>query len=373
MNPRWKTYGLGFLFWTVVGLTLSGQQYLLLRPDVTWLAVLGTNMLMWYLWGLSAPCLFWLDRHLPYRTPRTYRVISRMILGAFWTAGLVVLYLVVLIPGPVSRVLQFGPWHYLVCLLILGVSIGRDYYDEARQRELDTVRLEKDLSDARLHLLRAQLNPHFLFNTLNTISSFVEEEPRRARYMMEQLGTMLRFSLDSANREEVSLGQEITYLQHYADILQARFGDQLTISITADPATQDALVPPFLLQPLVENAVHHGIKVRTAPGCIEVRASVEQDRLKLSVQDDGVGLAEGWSFDKHAGTGLQNTKARLRELYGEAFMFDLVAQPTGGTVALLNLPVRTASQHENARAKQRASKVFEAAAVPDYSSSDVGS
>lgn len=338
MRKRWKVYGLGFLFWTVVGLLFTGQQYILQAPSVTLLQVLATQMLLWYLWGLSSPCLGWLDRRLPYRYPLTSRIMSRMLLGLLWTAGLVTLLLGVLVPVPLTRFLQFGPWHYLICLLILGVSIGRDYYTQAQQREVEAIRLEKNLTEARLQALRGQLNPHFLFNTMNTISSLVEEDPHRAREMMEQLGTMLRFSLDSAHHAEVPLEQELTHLALYTDIIQARF-DDITVDVVADPATQDVLVPPFLLQPLVENAVQHGITVRARPGSIQIKIACVSDRLRISITDDGVGLREGWQLERDAGLGLRNTQARLQELYGDAVTFDLTGNRQGGTTILLVLPL----------------------------------
>lgn len=339
MRQHWKTYGLGFLFWTAIGLLFTGQQYLLQASSVDVFEILRVQMLMWYLWGLSAPCLAWLDRRLPYRHPLVYRLISRMALGMLWTAGFMVFFLGILVPVPLSRFVQYAPWHYLVCLLILGVSIGRDYYVQVQQRQLEAIRLEKNLTEARLQALRGQLNPHFLFNTMNTISSLVEENPHRAREVMEQLGTMLRFSLDSAHHAEIRLEQELTHLALYTDIIQTRF-DDVTVDVVVEAAARGAFIPPFLLQPLVENAVQHGIMVRARPGAVKIKVAATPGQLQIAVVDDGVGLPEDWQFEENAGVGLRNTQARLFELYGEVATLTLANNDTGGTTAHIALPLR---------------------------------
>lgn len=340
MQKRWKTFGLAWLLWTAVALLFTAQQYLLLLPDVTLWQAMQQPFLMWYLWGLSAPCLIWLDRHLPWRTPLARRLVSRLALGAVWTSGFIVVFLGLLIQVPLSGFVRFAPWHFLISLLILGYSIGHAYYIEARQRELEAARLAQHLSEARLQVLRAQINPHFLFNTLNTISSFIETNPRRARAIMEDLGTMLRFSLEASDRSVIPLAAEMAHLRIYTDIMQTRFEGKLTVTYTLAPDTEDALVPPFLLQPLVENAIQHGITTRTQPGQVTISVASEGDQLVLGIADDGVGLPPGWKREPHAGLGLQNTEARLRELYGDAFVFDLQPRPNGGTRVQLRLPLR---------------------------------
>jgi LytS/YehU family sensor histidine kinase len=193
-------------------------------------------------------------------------------------------------------------------------------------------------------VLQSQLNPHFLFNTFNTISAFTETDPRMARRMMARLGGLLRSSLDHAGRQEVTLAEELRFLDDYLTIERLRFEDRLTVDIRVEDGVRDALVPSFVLQPLVENAIRHGTGATLRNGHVCLSAGQVGDRLMLQIEDDGAGLPEGWRLEDHAGVGLSNTARRLAELYGSKSTF-LVGNRTGGGVRVeIALPFRRETQ-----------------------------
>jgi two-component system LytT family sensor kinase len=195
------------------------------------------------------------------------------------------------------------------------------------------------LTEARLHALQSQLNPHFLFNTLNTISAFTETDTRTARQMMTCLGKLLRASLDHAGRQEVAIKDELAFLEDYLMIERLRFEDRITVDVRAEDDMRAALVPSFILQPLVENAIRHGAGVLRRKSHIQVSVRQSDGRLVIRVEDDGAGLPEGWRLEDHGGLGLSNIARRLRELYGSEQMFTLSRRPEGGVRAEAALPL----------------------------------
>jgi LytS/YehU family sensor histidine kinase len=252
-------------------------------------------------------------------------------------------------PSVVRFMAERFPWDVLIYGAIAALEVARAYAADARRREreaaalaLRAARLETGLAEARLHALAGQLQPHFLFNALNAISAYTEHEPRRARHLMAQLGELLRASLDHAARPEVTLAEELTFLESYLAIERARFEDRLTVEVRADADALGAVVPAFLLQPLVENAIKHGIVRRTAGGRVDVDARRVGDMLHVRVRDDGVGLPAGWRLSRDAGVGLRNAAERLERLYPEAHRFDVAPAPGAGAVVELALPFRAA-------------------------------
>jgi LytS/YehU family sensor histidine kinase len=223
------------------------------------------------------------------------------------------------------------------------VSQGFDYYQRYRERELRASELEKGLVQAKLHALQMQLNPHFLFNTLHSISSLMHKDVEAADRMVMRLGDLLRAALASADTQEMTLRQELEFLERYLDIEQIRFGNRLTVKKNIEAATLEARVPNLILQPLVENAIRHGIEPWSRPGCIELGARRADNRLTLTVADNGAGLRDQEPVEE--GVGLSNTRARLRELYGEAHHFELRHGPQGGLLAELTIPFRVESVH----------------------------
>ena len=199
--------------------------------------------------------------------------------------------------------------------------------------------LEARLARAQLQSLRLQLHPHFLFNTLNTINALIGTDRHAAERVVSGLSELLRMSLSSASEQEISLAKELELLAHYIEIQQIRFQDRLTVSFRIDPDARYALVPNLMLQPLVENAIRHGIAPRAAPGHVVVTAARQGGRLELSVVDDGVG--ESPRVEHRDGVGLGNTRARLLSLYGSDHRFEAGSASTGGFVVRIEIPFRT--------------------------------
>jgi two-component system LytT family sensor kinase len=224
---------------------------------------------------------------------------------------------------------------------LVGVAHALRFYERTKARERREAELEARLAQARLHALRMQLNPHFLFNTLNSIASLVHEQPQ-AEEMIEALSELLRLTLNASDRQEVTLREELHFLERYLLIEQIRFGDRLRVEKQIDVSALDALVPILILQPLVENAVKHGIQSQIAPGVIRVTAEHAGKSLRLQVTDDGRGLAAASKGPLKEGVGLSNTRSRLKELYGGRASLELRPGTAGGFSAEIQLPWRGA-------------------------------
>jgi len=240
--------------------------------------------------------------------------------------------------------------HFILFWGVLAAGFARDYFlrfrareREAAQLQAETAQLQMQLAEAKLSALNAQLNPHFLFNTLNAVSSLVERDPRGVRRMIARLSELLRYTLDGGNDNEVVLGQEIAFLERYLEIMQIRFQGQLEIDIQVADDARDALVPSLILQPLVENAVKHGVEKISSPGKIRIAARREVDRLVLTVSDNGPGPAKIARLDD-AGVGLANIRQRLLQLYGMDAVLTLAESPNGGTTAQITMPFRSLTE-----------------------------
>jgi LytS/YehU family sensor histidine kinase len=212
-------------------------------------------------------------------------------------------------------------WLFMTYLFLVGLAHALAYRRESEARALDTAHLETRLVEAQLQALQRQLHPHFLFNTLNTISGLMHTNVKAADQMIDRLGDLLRMTLKTSGTQEVPLKQELDVLQKYLEIEQTRFGERLTISMDIRAETLDALVPNLLLQPLVENAVHHGIAPNARPGWIAVNAARSGEQLTIQICDSGNGLPPDRLMALNRGVGLGNTRARLEHLYGSAYEF----------------------------------------------------
>jgi two-component system LytT family sensor kinase len=244
---------------------------------------------------------------------------------------------------PIRYLMEFPLQVIWMILVVAGVH-AYTALAEARAQEVRAVRLESSLARTQLRNLRLQLQPHFLFNALHTISSTMYEDPAAADEMIEQLAELLRFSLRSAQKDEVPLADELALLERYLAIQRARFGDRLAVTFVIDPAAQSLPVPSLLLQPLVENAIRHGSAEKTGRGSITVRAQTAGDRLILEVEDDGPGVRALAPRKSEGGVGLAATAERLDLLYGAAHRFSATHQSGGGFLvrAVLPLPAREA-------------------------------
>lgn len=230
---------------------------------------------------------------------------------------------------------------YLIYWAIVAVVHAAEYYRGERERELRASQAETRLAEARLQLLRMQIHPHFLFNTLNTIAELVHENAAAAERMIGNLSQLLRETLDAGTVDRVTLNRELELLGRYVDIQRARFGDRLDVRLQIDSAARGALVPIFILQPLVENAIRHGLSARINAGRIDVTARREGSHLTIEVRDDGIGLTAG---ELREGVGLGNSRARLTELYGPAHGFEVANADGTGTVVRLSIPWQTDAQ-----------------------------
>lgn len=227
----------------------------------------------------------------------------------------------------------------LIYLAVLAAGFAREFFLRDQRRQRQAVHLQAQLAEARLDALRMQINPHFLFNTLHAVSALVERDPGGVRRMISRLSELLRHTIDSRATDEVPLREELAFLRRYIDIMEIRFQGRLHVETTVAEDTLDALVPNLILQPIVENALEHGVNRAAGDGRITIGARRDGDRLVLSVRDNGPGLAE----ENESGVGLANTRARLEQLYGARAMLALRNAEGGGTLAEITLP-----HHEHA-------------------------
>jgi LytS/YehU family sensor histidine kinase len=213
---------------------------------------------------------------------------------------------------------------------------------EGRERAVRASQLEAQVVQARLEALRAQLNPHFLFNALNTVAMLVRLNANAdALKAVVSLSEVLRQALAGRGAQEVALREELSLVDHYLQVEQLRFRDRLRVSVEADPQTLEASVPSLILQPLVENAIRHGVARRDEGGRVEIVGRRETGRLVLEVRDDGPGFPRGWDPAASGRVGLANTRERLERLYGAAFKFETRNAPAGGAVVRVEIPYRT--------------------------------
>jgi two-component system LytT family sensor kinase len=315
----------------------------------------------WFIWVLFAPAIIHLDRRLPVARGALlqrllYHIPLCLLVTSFATYGRWVIMFMLGFSGLIGSsplpfdVLReswngFFHFYFLIYWAIVGVFVAFDHNNLLKEREIKTAELERLLSEAHLETLRNQMHPHFLFNALNTISAHVENNPRAARRMLEQLGELLRFSLDYAEDQEIPLSEEMIFIDRYLALQKARFEERLEVTVSVVPETLAAMVPTFILEHLVENAIRHGIAPRSQKGVMEIQTKKEKDRLHLSVRDNGPGLPPNWNVEKSAGIGISNMRERLRCLYGEEnFTFNITNAEGGGVLAELLLPFHSADE-----------------------------
>lgn len=341
-----RRIALAVVFWTTVGAIFALSR---LENGESFRGVLLPSMMHWWTWGLLTPLIVGVDRRLPSSGRQFKRIAIMLLLGPAWTLLFVCSYTTLSVfvrsqrwPVVFGNTMQGLFWHMLIYLMIVGVSEAYMYRRQYEAAELQRARLESSFSEARLHALRIQLDPHFLFNALNTISSEVGGDPKLARRMIEHLGDLLRLSLESRGRQEVTLAEELSFLEHYLAIQKIRFGDKLKISVLVPPEVRHATVPSLFIQPLVENAIRHGISMRARGGSVSITAECCENRLFLRIQDDGVGLPAGWPSGDQTGLGLAITRERLAGLHPDgSASLAVTRRPEGGTQVELSFPFRS--------------------------------
>jgi two-component system, LytTR family, sensor kinase len=354
MKNRGVRWIAAILLWSTLGVLFALPG---LSAGKVGRVVLG-SLIQWWSWGLITPIIVWIDARLPFKENEILkRVLAHLpvsVLIIILYSGLVLAMAAVARFQPWSAIgskyllTTFLPgilWSWLVYWLIFGVLQTSRYYRHYLASELRVARMERSSTEARLNALRSQLDPHFLFNALNTISAQVESDPRLARSMIEHLGDLLRLSLDSRTRQEIPLVEELAFLDHYLAIQKIRFAENLRVEMRIEPEVKYALVPGLIVQPLVENAIRHGISRRGSGGTVTVTAKRHISHLEIRVADDGVGLPPGWTLEEESlGTGLSVTRERILGLHPGTGRFLVRQRAEGGTEAEISLPLRFAGQ-----------------------------
>jgi two-component system LytT family sensor kinase len=238
----------------------------------------------------------------------------------------------------VVSMLQDLDWNYVIYLCIVGVSHAVYFHRQAQDRAVRASQLEARLAEAQLQALQRQLQPHFLFNTLHAIFTLVRQNPAAAEQMIERLSELLRVTLKNTSTQEVPLAEELTYLDKYLAIEKVHFGDRLQIEMDVPLGVQDCLVPYLVLQPLVENAIRHGLAPRRAQGCLRVSGRRDGDYLVLVVSDNGRGVSSAHLLTLNEGVGLANTRARLERLYGARHELSFHTPAPSGLSVTLRIP-----------------------------------
>jgi two-component system, LytTR family, sensor kinase len=334
-----------FVIATAFGISSTVQAYwmgrLELHPVVMQNAIarlLALNLVYWYIPALLAPILMAFALRHPFDRAHWPRQLAIHVGGALsyslvHTAIMTALRVMLMMgekrppsfPGwrnyiLLSYLTQLD-WLLMTYLFLIGLAYAMAYRRESETRALNASQLETRLVEAQLQSLQRQLHPHFLFNTLNTISGLIRTDPDGADVMIDRLGDLLRMTLHKSGIQEVSLKEELDVLQKYVEIERTRFGNRLNVEMHVQPETLDAQVPSLVLQPLVENAIRHGIAPNARPGWIAVHATREAGELVLQVLDSGDGLPPDRLMALNRGVGLDNTRARLAHLYRERYEF----------------------------------------------------
>jgi len=326
-------------------------------PSATFSYVMLMNQIYWVSWAALTPAIFWFADRYPLSSATWKRRIPGHVLvgsafvfthatlvgtGRSWLQAAYGMD-TVWWEWVKHQFLRTYDWELTYYAAAAGVRHALVYYQAARDREVEAAQLETRLVQAQLQALQRQLQPHFLFNTLHAISALVRHNPDAAEEMIERLGDLLRLTLNKVGAQEVPLSEDLDYLEVYLDIEKIHFGDRLVVTCTIDPAARDALVPFLILQPLVENAIKHGVAPHLAPGRVSIDAEVHGARLVLRVSDSGRGTTPGTLQRLTEGVGLSNTRARLQHLYGADHRFTFEHGRSGGVTVEVDLPLRRAT------------------------------
>ena len=322
-------------------------------PSSTYGWYLYSTLAFWLAWGVMSPVALGMAERYRFTSNQRRRAVLAHAGGGVlvvWTQTVLAVGARVLgapwfgveIASPyrmlMAALLQNLDWDYMIYLCIVGLSHAVYFHRQAQDRALRESQLEARLAEAQLQALQRQLQPHFLFNTLHAIFTLVRHNPAAAEQMIERLSELLRVTLKNTATQEVPLAEELTYLDKYLAIEKVHFGDRLQIEMDVPLGVQDGLVPYLVLQPLVENAIRHGLAPRRAQGCLRVSGRRDGDQLVLVVSDNGSGVSSAHLLTLNKGVGLANTRARVERLYGTRHELSFHTPPAGGLAVTLRIP-----------------------------------
>lgn len=357
----WVKWLVIFGFWTFFAFLNANQIYFEMAhtPGMhhSWWRIAVWQLLVWYVWGGFSPLILFLGRKFPVEGSAWWRglllhLVGAAVFSALHSATTIALTMTVqpfdtwtdthtFLYQFERNVRGFFLFNFVIYWAIVGVGYAFDYRARYRERESAAAQLRAQLAQAQLESLKMQLHPHFLFNTLHTIAGLVRANERApAVDMIAGLSDLLRRALEGADEQEVTLAEELKFIELYLDIQKVRFSDRLKVRMDVASDTLDALVPNLMLQPLVENAIRHGISPDETAGVLSVEAYRSDGMLHLKVCDDGPGLQTGWRLEDSGGIGLTNTRDRLEHLYGDEQRFELSNGPQGGMVVSIAIPFR---------------------------------
>ena len=358
MLKRWgRIWIIGFVLWTLLAFLSAAGAHVYtasMGTPVSWGQLLAWNITSAFIWSLLTPIVYELSRRYTFdrsswRLSVPVHIVASVVLAL---AGAVALVLVnpyvtwtkepsvPFLAHVLSRTFMDIQRYWYVLLITQAIA----FYGKYQERQLISSQLEAQLATAQLEVLKIQLEPHFLFNTLNSIAALARHDGPAAEHMTLQLADLLRMSLDGVGVHEVPLHQELTFLQKYVDIQQTRFHDRLRVETDIDLRTLDTLVPNLILQPLVENAIRHGIGPRRAAGIIRISTWRDHDDVWMEIRDNGVGFPRGRGLAPPEGVGLRNTRGRLQQLYNEDHAMVLEDAPGGGCTVKIRVPYRTMNE-----------------------------
>jgi hypothetical protein len=357
VKRRWANIFLVLAIATLLGLLFAAQLYVIYtqsKREIRWPSIFASALPFWYLWALLVPAIVGLARRVPIDRAHVSRGLLVHAPAAATASALhQALYILTgCVLGPRDRPCHFFSafsqnvfsFYFMVGIIVyFAILLGTQAADFARrfrESQLRASRLESELSTAQLRALRAQLQPHFLFNTLHAISALVVKDPEAADRMIADLSDLLRLALEDVESVDVTVRRELELVERYLSIERTRFADRLNVSFAIEPETLDARVPSLILQPLVENAVRHGVSRRQTPGWIEIRAAREDGRLWLRIRDGGAAGDRPEKGELREGVGFRSTRSRLEYLYGADHSFGYGFDPDGVFWVAVSIPVR---------------------------------
>src|SRR6266487_1092339 len=369
LKINWRRMALLFGGWTLVGVIFAAVSYAAAigenNKEFGFVSALRLNLVQFYLWAILSPLLFRFSRHFPIEfRPLNVRNLLLYFPALISFAGIhQAVHLAVLwsitprlrrqFPALIDcyrAYFGFGFYVDLIIALLIVIAVhALLYYQNFRASELAQSSLKTQLAQAQLRALKMQIHPHFLFNTLHSISSLVLEDPPKANSMIARLGDFLRLTIENSEQQLVTLKQETEFLRCYLEIEQGRFGDRLVLAFELEPQTLSAQVPHLILQPVVENAIQHAIAPRSARGHISIEAKRLNSLLRLEVRDNGPGITLNGDLLRTEGVGLSNVRARLHQIYGSNFRFELMNARDGGLAIVMEIPFQRDADFLNER------------------------